>query len=299
MQNREKLSGVFVPVVTPFFNERISIDGLKRNLLKLNKTAVAGYLALGSNGEFMSLSYKEQIQVLEVFAANKGDKTVMVGTGCESTHHTIEFSKIAASMGFDYVSILTPHYFAKQMNGKTLKDYYLQIADAVPISVLFYNAPGFASGVTIPVDTVVELSKHPNIVGMKDSAPTGPAKYLNFINADADFSVLAGSANFFYPTLQLGCSGGVISLANALPDACCNLYQLFQEKKFDEAKELHFKLSRLNQAVSGSYGVAGVKAAMNIQGFEGGLPRLPLNPVADSAIENIRNAMIAEGFPGA
>jgi 4-hydroxy-2-oxoglutarate aldolase len=294
--NKKKLSGVFAPIVTPFSSDELALDDLRFNLQKLNETELAGYLALGSNGEFRSLTDKEQIQVLEVFAEEKGDKVVMVGTGCESTKQTIEKSKLVCEMGFDYVSVLTPCYFAKQINGNVLKNHFERIADSIEIPVLLYNAPGFTGGMRIPVKTVVELSRHPNIVGMKDSSPEGPAKLLACLNPAEDFHVLSGSANFFYPCLHLGIPGGVVSLANVLPGPCCELYKLFKQGKYDEARMLHFKLSRLNQAVSGKWGVAGVKAAMDIMGFKGGQPRGLLNAVTNEAVEMIKQQIMNEGF---
>jgi 4-hydroxy-2-oxoglutarate aldolase len=294
--NKRKLSGVFAPVVTPFSSDELALDDLRFNLKKLNETDLTGYLALGSNGEFRSLTDKEQVRILEVFAEEKGDKVVMVGTGCESTKQTIEKSKLVCEMGFDYVSVLTPCYFAKQIDGAVLKSYYERIADSIDIPVLLYNAPGFTGGVRIPVQTVLELSRHPNIAGMKDSSSEGPAKLLAGLDPAEDFHILAGSANFFYPCLHLGVPGGVISLANALPAPCCDLYRLFSQGRYDEAKTLHFGLSRLNQAVSGAWGVAGVKAAMDIMGFKGGQPRHPLRAVTNEAVEKIKQQIINEGF---
>ena len=294
--NKKKLLGVFAPVVTPFSSDELALDDLRSNLRKLNETELTGYLALGSNGEFRSLNDKEQIQVLEVFAEEKRDKVVMVGTGCESTKQTIEKSKLVCEMGFDYVSVLTPCYFAKQIDGAVLKSHYDRIADSIDVPVLLYNAPGFTGGMRIPAKTVVELSRHPNIAGMKDSSPEGPAKLLARLNPDEDFHVLSGSANFFYPCLHLEIPGGVVSLANALPDPCCDLYKLFKQGKYDEARMLHFKLSRLNQAVSGKWGVAGVKAAMDIMGFKGGSPRHPLRAVTKEAAEEIKRQIVSEGF---
>ena len=298
-QNKRKLSGVFGPVVTPFRSDELALDDLRFNLRKLSETELAGYFAIGSNGEFRSLTDKEQIQVLEIFAAEKGNKVVMVGTGCESTRQTIEKSKLAAEMGFDYVSILTPSYFAKRIDGDTLQCYYERIADSVDVPVLLYNAPGFAGGVEIPPRTVLELSRHPNIVGMKDSSPTGPGKFLTHLEPAADFHVLAGSANFFYPALHLGAAGGVLSLANVLPGPCCDIYRLFTQGEYDDAKELSFRLARLNQAISGAWGVAGVKAAMDIIGFKGGQPRHPLQALTDEVRERVRQMIINEGFMSA
>ena len=291
-----KLSGVFAPVVTPFQKDEVSENALRDNLRKLAGTGLTGYLALGSNGEYKSLTRREQIRILEVFAAEKNDKVIMVGTGCESTVQTIEKSKLAAQMGFDYVSVLTPSYFAKRMDGPTLQRYYERIADAVPIPVLLYNAPGFAGGVGIPPAVVVALARHPNIVGMKDSAPAGPGVFLKWRASFDGFAVLAGSTGFFYPALHLGAGGGVLSLANILPEPCCELYRLFRDGRYDRALDLHGRLARLNAAVSGTYGVAGVKAAMDMTGFTGGEPRHPLIGLHGDDTDRIRRAMIEEGF---
>jgi 4-hydroxy-2-oxoglutarate aldolase len=294
-KNKKKLSGVFAPVVTPFRSDELALDALRFNLKKLNETELAGYLALGSNAEFRSLTDAEQIQVLEVFAEEKGDKVVMVGTGCESTAQTIEKSKLACEMGFDYASVLTPCYFPKQIDGAALKRHYERIADSIEIPVLLYNAPGF-TGMRIPPQTVLELAKHRNIVGMKDSSPEGPAGLLARLDPAEDFHVLAGSANFMYPCLHLGAAGGVVSVANFVPCPCSYLYQLFTEGRYDEAKELHCRISRLNQAVSGLWGVAGVKAAMDITGFRGGHPRPPLRPVTADDARQIKQQIVNEGF---
>ena len=294
--NIEKLSGVFAPVVTPFRSDELSLDDLRFNLQRLKETDLTGYLALGSNGEFRSLTDKEQIQVMEVFAEEKGDKVVMVGTACESTRQTVIKSQLACDMGFNYVSILTPSYFAKRIDGTVLQDYYQRIADSINCPVLLYNAPGFAGGVEIPIQTVLDLSRHSNIVGMKDSSQTGPAKFLSSLDPAEDFNVLAGSANFFYPALQAGAKGGVLSLANVFPEDCCRLYRLFLEDRHDKAEKLNSRLVLLNQAVSGTWGVAGVKATMEIVGFRAGEPRHPLQGLSDEIKDNLRKAMANEGF---
>ncbi len=292
-----QLSGVFAPVVTPFSSDEIAIEDLRHNLRILGQSGLSGYLALGSNGEYKSLTEEEQDRVLKVFAEEKAGKTVMVGCGCESTVQTIARCRRAAEFGFEFASVLTPSYFPKRMDGPTLAAFFTRIADESPIPVLLYNAPGFAGGVQIPLKTVVELSRHPNIVGVKDSSSAGPTGMLTALDPDEDFHVLAGSIGFFYPTLHLGAVGGIVSLANALPSPCCELYECFCAGAFDRARELHDTLSRLNRAVSGSAGVAGVKAAMDVTGFRGREPRHPLTSLGTDAISAIRAAIQAEGFP--
>ena len=294
--HKNRLSGVFAPVTTPFRNGVLALDDLRFNLRKLRASSLAGYFALGSNGEFRSMSDSEQVRALEVFAEENGGKTVMVGAACESTRHTIEKTKRAAEMGFAYASILTPSYFARQMTDAALTGFYEAVADASPIPVLLYNAPGFAGGVQLSPKTVNRLAAHPNIAGMKDSSPAGPGRFLAALDRSREFHILAGSVSFFYPSLHLGAVGGIISLANALPEPCCELYRLFLAGEYARALDLHFRLARLNSAVSGAHGVAGVKAAMDLAGFYGGEPRHPLLPLADSEREAIRRMIIEEGF---
>ena len=293
---KEMLSGVFVPVVTPFKNDELSLGDLRENLRKLAKTELKGYLALGSNGEFRSLSEREQLEVLEVFAGEKGDKVVMVGAGCESTHETVERTRRVARMGFPFASILTPGYFPKQLDEEALVRFYTRVADESPVPILLYNAPGFTGGVAISARAVDRLAGHENIVGMKDSSSTGPGVILATLDPDHEFYTLAGSANFLYSALHLGATGGVVSLANPLPEACCRLYRLFSEGKFGEALELSHRLVRLNTAISGSLGVAGVKAAMEMTGFRGGEPRHPLRTPTQEERERIRASIVKEGM---
>ncbi len=118
------------------------------------------------------------------------------------------------------------------------------------------------------------------------------------INLDpsVDFCLLAVSANFFYPSLHLGATGGIISLANALPDVCCRLFRLFREGRYEEARRLQFRLVGPNKAISGAWGVARAKAAMDLMGCRGDEPRHPLNSLREQVKENIRARIAREGF---
>jgi 4-hydroxy-2-oxoglutarate aldolase len=291
MTNKDRLSGVFVPVVTPFASEALRPEFLRSNLQSLGSSSVAGYLALGSNGEFRSLSEAEQDRVLEVFSEVRGDKVVMVGTSGESAVETIRRTKRVASMGFAYASVLPPSYFAKQMSDSALSAFFNAVADGATIPIVLYNAPQFANGVQIKAGVIAELAGHPNIVGVKDSSKPGPGALLAALDPDVDFAVLAGSTNFFYPSLHLGAVGGVLSLANALPEACSELYSRFRAGDFSGAHALHRRLVQLNQAVSGKHGVAGVKAATTVAGMQGGEPRLPLSPLSPAEYSALERAL--------
>jgi 4-hydroxy-2-oxoglutarate aldolase len=286
---KEKLSGVFIPAITPFAsNEEVQYDKLEENIRKYNKTSIGGYLALGSNGENKSLTSDEKLKILEVFVKNKQDKVVMAGTGCESTKETIEFSRQAAEIGADFVSILTPSYFAKQMKDEILIDYYTEIAESIPLPMLIYNAPGFAGGVRVSPKAIGKLARHKNIVGMKDSSTDGIMGYLNASRGVEDFCVIAGSANFFLTGLICGATGGILSLANGFPEKCCELYDAFKAGKIQEAVDLHFEIFELNSKVSGSGGVSAVKASATMAGYNGGAPRKPLKPITSAQYDELK-----------
>lgn len=293
---KEKLSGVFVPAITPFVNDEVQFDKLEKNIKKLNNTSIRGYLALGSNGENKSLTYSEKLKVLEVFINNKADKIVMAGTGCESTKETISFSKDAAKLGADFVSVLTPSYFAKQIKDDILIDYYTEIAENSIVPVLIYNAPGFAGGVKVSPKVAGRLASHENIVGMKDSSTDGIMGYLAASRGMKNFYVIAGSANFFLTGLMCGATGGILSLANAFPDICCELYDYFIKGEMEKAIESHFKVFKLNSKVSGSGGVSAVKAASTLSGFYGGEPRKPLKPLIPAQVEELEKYFKEEGL---
>ncbi len=291
---KKKLSGIFAPITTPFVNEDVSLEHLKANMLKYRNTGLAGFFALGSNGENKSLAEDEKLKVLEVVLHEKAERQlVMAGTGYESTRQTIAFSKKVAEMGADFVSVVTPSYFKKRLTDEAMTGYYIDIADAVSVPVLAYNAPGF-TGMTLSAKVVEKISQHPNIAGMKDTSAGNMSSYLDVCSDD--FDILAGTISTLFTAMSLGASGGVVSLANAFPNPCCELYEKFNSGDLVGARQLHFRLFRLNRSVSGSFGVAGVKYAMEVGGYYGGDPRLPLLPLSDDNKKDICNAVAKAGL---
>jgi 4-hydroxy-2-oxoglutarate aldolase len=291
MNPTQHLHGVFLPVTTPFKEDMsVDYDALKRNMEFYAQSNINGYLALGSNGENRCLRENEKKQVLETILAHRaGNQIVMAGCIYDSTPLTIEFMEFAKNAGADFATLLSPSYFRKQMTHEILVDYFTECADAVEIPVLLYNAPGF-TGVTLEPQTIEILSKHPNIVGMKDSAPSGIENFCPFMSSS--FAVLAGSANFFYPAMvEYGIPGGIISIANAIPPLGANLLDYAQQGGTDEGDRLHEIVKTANQKISGSYGVAGVKAAMDLAGLSGGYPRKPLKPLTDAQRGQIKQTL--------
>ena len=292
---KEMLSGVYPPMATPFENDEILFDGLIKNVEKMNSTGLRGYFVCGTNGEFKSLTVDERLKVLETVVKHAApDKVVMGGTAAESTKETIEITKNAAEIGVRLVSLLVPSFFKKIIDDNVLTEYILEVADASPIPVLIYNNPSVTGGVLVSPEVINRVSGHPNVVGMKDSSKGNYEDYLKA--AKEGFYLLAGSAGFFLDLLKAGGIGGVLSLANVFPDDCALLYRAFIEGKIDEAEKMSKNLVDLNEKVSGRYSVAGVKAAMNITGYVGGVPRKPLHPLNEAQKDELRKTLFESGY---
>ena len=290
-----KLAGVFAPICTPFAaNEDVDLDALRFNLTRYAESGIRGYLALGSNGENRSLTEEEKLAVLGEVVLHKGrDQVVLAGATYDGERQTENFLAAAADLGADFGLVLPPGYFRAQMTDEVLYRYFSSLADQARIPLLLYNAPGFCS-VTLSPELVGRLAAHPNVVGMKDSASSGIERFLPF--QGRSFQVLAGSANFLFPAMLGGSPGGTVSLANSFPEIALGLFSCGQAR--DEAKgfPLQERVSRINAAISGAHGVAGVKAAMDLAGFRGGIPRRPLLPLPPAEVEELRSILAAESL---
>ncbi len=292
----KNLMGVFAPITTPFTADGlVDYAGLKKNMAFYAKSGIQGYLALGSNGENKNLTNDEKVEVLKTIIENKGEgQTVMGGCIFESTYETIHFAKIYESLGVDYLTLLPPSYFKKYMTDDVLAKYFNDVANAVKVPCLLYNAPQFCGGTALSVNLLKACAKNPNIVGVKDSS-TGSIESFLFGVRDI-MTVMAGSANFFMRTVIMGGSGGIVSLGNVFPGIVNDLYQLILDKKYEEAFKLNERVLQLNKGISGQGGVAAVKYAMDLAGLVGGNARLPLLPLTDDKKENIRSLLVKEGM---
>ncbi|MBA7498440.1 4-hydroxy-tetrahydrodipicolinate synthase [subsurface metagenome] len=294
---KKKLSGVFTPNTTPFSNEEVAYDKIAENIERYNQTKLKGYMPLGSNGEFRSLTDEESIKIIAVYQKYiSSEKTLIAGVMRESAKATTEFIKKIADKGVDFVTILAPHYFVKYMTDEALIKYYTMIADQSPIPVMIYNAPKFAGGLVFSTNLVSVLAEHPNIVGMKDTSKEDISIYVNAVPKGANFYVLAGTINKLYAGLKAGAIGGVVSMSDYLPSMCCKLEELFESGKIKEAEKLDVYARKLSSNAAGKYGVAGVKAAMDLLGYYGGNPRIPLLLLNEELKEELKAVLEKEGL---
>ena len=289
-------SGIFTPIVTPFRDDDTVDEGaLRRNVAKWMQTPLTGLVVLGSNGEAPQLEESEADRVIEIVRGGVPRERVLIaGTGRESTRATIAATRRAAAAGVDAVLVRTPSFFKAQMTSDIFVRHYTEVADASPVPVLLYNVSMF-TGVNLQPDAVERLSAHPNIVGLKESGGD-IGQIAEFIARTPEgFTVLAGSATTLYHALCAGCDGAILALAALCPEQCVRMRELVAERRLDDARQLQRQLMPVARSVGTTYGVAGLKAALNLAGYEAGAPRPPLRPAAPAIIETIRTQLDALG----
>ena len=291
----KKLDGIFIPAVTPFDEKGVlRLDYLEKNYECWNRTKIRGYMTLGSNGEFRSLSDDEAYAVLktasEVIAE---EKVYIAGIGRESLYQTLTFLDrlMSADIKIDYVSVLTPHYFKGLMTEEALINYFSKIADESRYPVLLYCAPGFANTVCISPEALRTLADHPNIAGIKDTSKDMLKSYMEAVGGRDDFNVMSGSLGTIMTCMEMGGKGGIVSAANYFPNLCAELYELAVAKGTEAAREYHAELKALAMQTGARASIAGVKAMMNLMGYQGGFPRLPVLPCTGRQIEEFQQVI--------
>jgi 4-hydroxy-2-oxoglutarate aldolase len=273
-----KLHGIFPPIATPFdYKGDLYKVKLQHNLEKWNKTALAGYAVCGSTGESVHLTTEEKIQVWE-WVAEYADssKLLIAGTGVESVRETVCLTNRAAQIGYKVAMVRTPHYYKNLINRPDAQALYFRaVADQSKLPVMIYNWPQ-ATGVDIMPEAVALLSEHPNIIAIKESSGSLEKVMQMIRETKAGFQVLTGSAPTLAPHLAVGCVGAVLAFANAAPFATISIWEAHRMREPAAALDWQNRVARAAQLVTVKYGIPGLKHAMDLNGYYGGPPRLPL-----------------------
>lgn len=293
-----KLQGIFPAIATPFDakGELYKIK-VQHNIERWNRTVLAGYVVCGSTGESALLSAEEKLLLFEWVAQHAApEKTLIAGTSAESVRECVRITNRAADLGYKAALILPAHYYKSIFSKpESQKLFFRAVADQAKIPLFLYHFPQ-VSGIDMTPETVAELATHPNIIGMKDSSGNleGTKKFL--AAAPKDFQVMTGSANTLAGSLAAGCSGAVLALANALPYACISIWEANRSRETDAADDWQRRISPAATLIASTYGIPGLKHAMDLMGYFGGDPRLPLVPVGPAAQAEIAKAL--EGLKG-
>lgn len=288
-----KLRGILIPFPTPFGHEgEPDASSIRFNIERWNTTGVTGYVALGSTGERVHLDERERMAVVEAARACVPDVLVfVVGVSEQSTHLASNEAKRVAAAGADAVLALTPHFYRGAMTQDALRGHFATVADASPVPVILYNIPQ-NTGVAIAPETVALLSEHENIVGIKDSSGdmVNLVEMLRLVgDRREDFTVLTGHAGVFYASLCAGVRGAILAAGCVAPRLCVEIYEAFRTGDHKRAGELQRRLAPVARAVTTRYGIGGLKAALDMLGYAGGLPRSPLrSPDSDARAEIAR-----------
>jgi 4-hydroxy-2-oxoglutarate aldolase len=290
------LQGVYPPVLTPFRGGEVAHDRLAANLVRLNAHPLAGYVVLGSTGEFPLLTEGEKERVIATAREHTpAARRLVAGTGGESTDACIRLTKRATQLGANAAIVITPSYFKSLMKPAALIRHYRAIADVSPVPIVLYNFPA-NTGINLEPDTVARLAEHPNIHGIKDSSGNVPQAAETVRLTPKTFQVFVGSPIAFLPALVVGAAGGILAVANVAPAECCEVWRLAQLGQWAEARDVALRLGPLATGISGRYGIGGLKAALDLVGGYGGPPRAPL-PMPDAdGVADIREILATVGL---
>jgi 4-hydroxy-2-oxoglutarate aldolase len=290
------LSGVYPALTTPFAADgSLSLENLKHNISKYNEIDLAGYVVIGSTGESVLLSREEMDRVLAtVKESAAAGKRLIAGTGAESTAETVERTKRAAELGYQVALVKTPYYYKPVYKPQVLIAHYRRVADASPIPVLLYSVPQF-TGIALEPAEVAALAGHPNIIGIKDSSGNVQKLTEMVTSVPPAFQILVGSASTVFPSLVIGARGAILALACALPELCVTLFDTVRSGELERARELQASVVPASKLIVTQCGIAGVKYAMDLGGYRGGLPRLPLEPLKEEQKNAIRDLLAKVG----
>lgn len=314
---------IHAPLTTPFADDgRVLYDRLQSNIALYNETRLDGYVVLGSTGEAIYLNTREKREILkQAHEAAADDRLLIAGTAEESLRGTLEMTTHAAKLGYDAVLVRTPHYYKPVMTSEALLHYYRDVADASPVPVLLYNFPQL-TGLDLSVEVIAELAEHPNIAGIKDSSgnlekltrvlvataelPAQPAPQPRrapvAVNggkaapasetAERPFQAWVGSAATFYPALCGGARGAILGLAVAAPQTLIKLRDAFVQGDHEHARNKQEQILEAC-AMTAKLGLAAVKFAMDLNGYYGGSPRLPILPLTPEQRKQVQHAFRA------
>jgi 4-hydroxy-2-oxoglutarate aldolase len=287
-----KLQGIYPPIATPFDHKGDLYKAkVQHNVEKWNQTALSGYVVCGSTGESVYLTVDEKVTLWQWVAQYAdSNKLLIAGTGVESVRETVALTNSAAGIGYKAAMVRTPHYYKGLLNNTAAQVLYFRaVADQVKIPIMIYNWPQ-ATGLDITTDAVAQLSEHPNIIAIKESSGNLEKVMQMIRETKPGFQVLVGSAPTLAPSFAVGAVGAVLAFANAAPYACITIWEAHRTRDTEAAMDWQSRISRAAQLVTTRYGIPGLKHAMDLNGYYGGPPRLPLVPVGPVAQQEIAAA---------
>lgn len=269
--------GSLVALVTPFRDGQVDVERLEELVDFHVQSGTSGLVPCGTTGESATLSHDEHRLVIStVVRKADGRIPVVAGTGSNSTDEAIELTRFAQEIGADAALLITPYYNRPTQQG--LVRHFVAIADATEVPLILYNVPS-RTGVNMLPPAVIEVGKHPNVVGIKEAS--GSIAQTVQILRKSDITVLSGDDALTLPLISVGARGVISVAGNLVPSAMVDLVDLALEGNFPAARELHFRLEPLFEALFVETNPIPVKAALAMRGRIGPEIRLPMTEATE------------------
>ncbi len=281
--------GSIPAVITPFFEDKVDYDSLNKVLTHLIDNGSNGLVPCGTTGESPTLSHDEHKKIIEE-TIRITDKRIPViaGTGSNNTLEALEFTNHAENSGADAALIVTPYYNKPTQSGLYL--HFKTIAEKTNIPIIIYNIPG-RSIVDMSIETMIELSKVKNIVGVKDATNDLFRPLLTRKKMQSEFCYLSGEDGTALAYLAQGGHGCISVTANVAPKLCSEMHSAWQDSNISKAQEINLKLSSLHNALFIESSPGPVKYAASLLGLCFEKTRLPLSEIKDDTKEVVENCL--------
>ena len=289
------IHGSLVAIVTPFKNDTIDEDALKELIEFQIENGTHGIVPCGTTGESPTLSHEEHEYVIELTVKTvKKRVPVIAGTGSNSTKEAIRLTRFAEQIGADAALLVVPYYNKPTQEGLYL--HFKQIASQVRIPLILYNIPG-RSGVNMNPETILRLAKDcKNIIGVKEASGslTQASKILYLCGKD--FLLYSGEDALNFPLLAIGARGFITVTANVAPRDVADLYEFYIRGEFDKARDLHYRLLPLNDALFIETNPIPVKAALSMMDKIAYEYRYPLCRMSEHNYLELKKALTDYGI---
>jgi len=286
--------GSGVAIVTPFNDNGVDFNKLGELLDWHVENGTDAIIICGTTGEAPTMSDDEKKAAYK-FTVDKiaGRIPVIAGTGSNDTHHSIELSKYAESVGCKGVLCVTPYY--NKTTQKGLIAHYTAIADSINIPVIIYNVPG-RTGINTNADTLKALSVHENIGGIKEASGNISQVVEIGMFCDDNFCMYSGNDDQVVPLLSVGGIGVISVVANIAPKLMHDMVDSFLKGDVKTAMKLQLDIKKLNDALFCEVNPIPIKTAMNLLGMNVGKLRLPLVDMSEGNLNRLKNELINSGF---
>jgi 4-hydroxy-2-oxoglutarate aldolase len=292
------LTGLFLPVTTPFdeVTGEVAPIHFRENLRKWVAQPIDGIVLFGSTGEGALLDEEEKAR-LTGFAREvvPPGLPLVAGTGGDSTRANVRQARLLAQSGVEAVLVHPPPYFGAYLSPGAMVDHYRAVADASPVPVIIYHMPKYTK-VTIEPGLMGELTRHPNVVGVKDSS--GDLKrFADYTDAcPRESRLFVGNGALFYSALELGAAGGILAVAVFAPAPASEVLQAFRDGDSVRAGKIQESVGVLHREIVAAHGAVGVKAALDRLGYVGGPPRSPLRGLGEKDRKQVARVMQEAGL---